>query len=110
MPADKIELRSAGEQFPNDVVQLEQAPIAPIAAPMLKPARLDAYQLSNYDSERFSFGMDNEKTAAILRDMADRIERKDFILQECNILTRAEHDNYQMTFFTLVFHQKKTEK
>ena len=108
--SDEIrELRSADEKFPHDATLAENLPIAPIEAPKLKPHRLDAYQLGDAYSSRISFGMNGKDTAAMLRESADLIERGEYLLQECNILTRAERDDYPMTYLTLVFHQKKTE-
>lgn len=108
MSESEKEIRGGDQKFPDDIAPKE-LPIAPIKAPSLQPHRLDAYQLSGYDSPSHCFGMDPLRTAAVLRDTADRIERKEYLIQECNILTRAQQDDYQMTFLTLVFHQKKTE-
>lgn len=83
----------------------ERLPIAPI----LKPHRLDSYEFNAYDSKHYSFGMDRVEAARVLRETDDRIESAEYILQSAGILSRAERDNYQMTYLTLEFHQKRVE-
>lgn len=109
MSDDLKELRDSESPFPVDVVK-EPYPIAPIGKPDLVPHRLDAYQLSGYDGPTASFGMSQHKTAEILRDMANRIESGEYLLQSAGILSRAEKADYHMTYFTLEFHQKKSEE
>ena len=57
-------------------------------------------------TKQFSFGMDSEAIARHLRALADRIDRKELVLQTCNQLTRIEREDFAMTYFELVFHEK----
>jgi hypothetical protein len=57
-------------------------------------------------TKQFSFGMDELAVVQHLRELADRIERKELLLQTCNQLTRIERDNFAMTYFELMFHEK----
>ncbi len=93
MPDDIAELRKPGEVFPVDVAR--------------KPRQLDAYQFSNYDNPDVTFGMNQNKTARILRNIADRVESGEYILQSGGVFTYAQRDNYVMSVVNVKFHAKK---
>jgi hypothetical protein len=57
-------------------------------------------------TKQFSFGMDGLAVVSYLRELADSIEKKELLLQTCNTLTRIERNNFAMTYFELVFHEK----
>jgi hypothetical protein len=74
---------------------------------IVKPHRLDAYEFGLYSDPSFSFGMNKEKAAQVLRETADRIESGEYVLQSGAILTQAAFEDYAMTILTLEFHAKK---
>lgn len=66
-----------------------------------------AFRHGTAGTKQFSFGMDELAVVQYLRELADRIERKEeLVLQTCNTLTRIERNNFAMTYFELVFHEK----
>lgn len=91
------ELHGPGNNFPVAVAKA--------------PSRHDAYQFTNEvnteSSKSFSFGMNREKTAEALREIANRIESGEYILQSGYVLTYAKLDDYAMSVVQVKFHARR---
>lgn len=88
------ELRGPDSKFPIDVAR--------------KPRQLDAYQFGHsYPNEKFTFGMIKEDVAKAVREIADRIECGEYILQSGGVFTYAQRDDYVMTCLNIKFHSTK---
>lgn len=56
----------------------------------------------------FLFGVDHKRTTAALRELADRIEARQILLQEVTEVSRSVQDDFSMTWVTLQFSQRVT--
>jgi len=83
-------------------------PVA-IEVVLAKPAQHDAYQFAGNIDDRFSFGMDSSSTARSLREIADKIENGEYLVQSGYVLTYAMLDEYPMSVVQLKFHAKRVK-
>lgn len=89
------ELRGPDSPFPTAVERI----------PERKP--LDAYQMASPIRDRVDFGMDSKNTAKVLRDIADRIEAGEYLLQSGGVFTFAVKEDFPMTCVNVKFHAMK---
>lgn len=58
---------------------------------------------SDRDGKGHTFGVNREATAQALRDLADRIERREVLPQSAKVVTHARNDDWTYTYVRLVF-------
>ena len=81
----------------------------PVAVAPKQP-RLSAYDFSansrqSDDRRDIQFGMDSFQCAKVLREIADRIERGEYILQSGRVVSFTRIDDFPMTALRLVFYE-----
>lgn len=77
---------------------------------------MDAYDLTAYESNRsvsvngltFCFGIDPAATAATLRELANKIERREVSLSSGRFVTFANHRDFSSTVMRLVFSELRS--
>jgi hypothetical protein len=76
-----------------------------------RPPKLSAYDFTSYTGDRSSdgvgiqFGMDQIQCAKVLREIADKIERREYILQSGRVMSSMHRDDFPMTMLRLVFYE-----
>jgi hypothetical protein len=66
---------------------------------------LSAYKFSGQLSNGYEFSIDPRNAAATLRDIADKIEKGEFLLTNARMLSIAKGEDFPMTVLRLVIHE-----
>jgi len=93
------ELRGPDSSFPIDAQPIKRRIL-------LDEEHLSAYHIAGKPGQ-CSFGMDRQRCADVLRDVADAIESGQYVLQGGGVYTQARRDDYVMTILNLKFHEKE---
>ena len=67
--------------------------------------KLSAYQFTGQLTTGYEFSIDPKNAAATLREIADKIERGDYLLTNAQLRTLAKGEDFPMTVLRLVIHE-----
>jgi hypothetical protein len=70
------------------------------------PIEVNAYSAGNDINKVYKFGLNTANTIALLREIADKLERKDFILQGISTTQQAEISDFVFSEFAVRYAEK----
>jgi hypothetical protein len=62
------------------------------------------------NGDEYAFGVDVVKTAAVLRELADKIETREMLMQSVRVSGMANHEDFTLTSVRLVIAEKHPKK
>jgi hypothetical protein len=90
---------------------MEKSEVRELRGPQIKfPVDVTAYDAApDFQSSPYKFGASKERTVALIREVADRIEAGAYLLQGIESNHKVALDDYTMSSFTISFAQKVTK-
>lgn len=69
---------------------------------------MDAYDFStNLADSEICFGVDITKTASILREIADKLDSKKYLLKSVRVMTQAHNEEFPVTILRITLFEKR---